>query len=145
MERIIEVMTRDIDKSKRIYTYIGKFAPYSIGLTIGEIMQGLPDYDTVRTCLADIMATLAEYEDEMEKGRLVYLPFSSEGLFAVTGKHITQTLIDSKTGQKFEASGKICFFKCSKEEAERHDEHANEFIKNYKGDEVYEQDQDRLV
>ena len=46
----------------KAFAYIGKYSPYDVGLTIGEIIKGLPDEQTARLILTDIMSELAEYE-----------------------------------------------------------------------------------
>jgi len=132
MDKIIDVIITPV--SKKVYSYIGKHAPDNMGLTINEIIQGLPDYTTARSSLFDIMATLAEYESAKEAGRLVYLPFSSDGLLTVSAGSITITSNNPEIGQKIELSGKICVFKCSEEESARHDAAAEEIIKKRMSD-----------
>jgi hypothetical protein len=57
------------DSGGKIYAYTGKFAPYESWLTIGEIIEGLPDAQTAWLVLTDIMATLAEYERQESEGK----------------------------------------------------------------------------
>jgi hypothetical protein len=62
---MIEVITRG--DGSEVYAYAGKFAPYEVALTIGEIIKGLPNEQTARMCLTDIMTTLSEYETRKDE------------------------------------------------------------------------------
>ena len=59
-ERLIE---RFDGKDGIVFTYKGVFFPQNVGLTIGEILKGIPDEITARMILTDIMAKLFVYED----------------------------------------------------------------------------------
>ena len=131
MDKIIDVIPGE--DGRNVYAYTGKHAPYKVGLTIGEIIKGLPDPQTARMCLTDIMATLAEYEIIKGARRLAHLPFATEGLLTVSGGRTTLTAHNPETGQHIEVSGKVCVFECSEEESVRHDAAAEEIIKHIKG------------